>query len=564
MSKLTRLTYPFIGALAVLGAGVGACSSPAGTPDDDDMVSQFGQPGNGGSSGVVGGAGTTGQINNTAGAGTSSGGTEGVTNPVLTGGAGTTGVGAAGSGSMEVVEDTEPQVIPPSYFQFRSWQGYAFTYSDPATTRSVTDFSALTPNTPFCMSGSVAPDNVPPAYEGVASIGFNINQAPFGDTADAQAPALGIAPEGMGVAVNYTKTAGQILRIQLEAPGATTDDQRWCAELSAPAGPAFVLYSTFRTRCWLAPTDPAFNTSVAYARQPISAVVMTVPGDDLDPVPYNVCVAGFADGNSEADAPTGGSLPTGLLTGTLSGEAARIRVTGKDGNAYVVNNNAWGDNSNDGTQQIPYTGNSFEILRQTAGQGANSSPASFPSIYIGNNGATTGVNGATTLGEDKMPIQVSAITSLPTTFNHSGPLGDNNATYDVWFAPSGTPSAHGTAQAAFLMVWTHRPAGRSPIGSNAGRTNLTINGVTGAWDLWVGPRGGGGPDANLPVLSYVSVNPATVRNFSFDLSAFIRDAVARNVGLTNGMFLTDVFAGFEIWGGGAGLRVDEFSAVINP
>jgi hypothetical protein len=30
------------------------------------------------------------------------------------------------------------------------------------------------------------------------------------------------------------------------------------------------------------------------------------------------------------------------------------------------------------------------------------------------------------------------------------------------------------------------------------------------------------------------------------------------------MFLTDVFAGFEIWGGGQGLRVDEFSAEINP
>jgi len=561
MRKLSHLNYSVIGAVAMLGAG--ACSSPAGTPDDDDRnVQQFGQPGGGGTTGAVGSAGTTGQINNTAGAGTSSGGTEGVTNPVLNGGAGTAGVGAAGSASMEAVEDVEPQVIPPSYFVFGSWQGYAFTYADSAaTTRSVVDYAAQPANEPFCLSGSVAPS---PTYSGVASIGFNINQAPFGAAPGVAAPALGTVPTGTGVAVNYTKTAGQILRIQLEAPGATTDDQRWCAELAAPNGPALVPYTSFRTRCWLAPTDPAFNTSVAYARQAISAVVMTVPGSNLDPVPYNVCVAGFADGDSLDDAPSGGSLPTGLLTGTLSGEAARVLVTGKDGNSYVVNNNAWGDNSSDGSQQIRYTGNSFEILRQTAGQGANSSPASFPSIFIGNNGATTGVNGATTLGADKMPIQVSAITSLPTTFNFSGPLGDNNATYDVWFAPSGTPSAHGTAQAAFLMVWTHRPAGRSPIGSNAGRTNLTINGVTGSWDLWVGPRGGGGPDANLPVISYVSVNPATVRTFTFDLSAFIRDAVGRNVGLTNGMFLTDVFAGFEIWGGGAGLRVDEFSAEINP
>jgi hypothetical protein len=370
----------------------------------------------------------------------------------------------------------------------------------------------------------------------------------------------------MGVAVNYTKTAGQILRNQLQSiAGETSEDGRWCAELTEVNGPAFVPYTAFRTRCWFSAangsTPAQIATSVAYARQPIAAVVLTVPGDDLDPVPYNVCVSGFADGNSVADAPTGGSLPAGLLSGTLSGEAARIKVAGKDGNSYIINNNAWGDNSGDGTQQIRYTGNSFEILRQTAGPGANSSPASFPSIYIGANGATSGVNGATTVG-DGLPIQVSAITRIPTTFNHSGPLGDNNATYDVWFAPNGTPGQYGTAQAAFLMVWTHRPAGRNPIGNNAGRTGITVAGVPGTWDLWVGPRGGGGPDANLPVLSYVA--PQTMRNFTFDLNLFIKDAVSRNVGLTNNMFLTDVFAGFEIWGGGAGLRVDEFSADINP
>ena len=151
MRKLSHLKYSVIGgsvigAVAMLGAG--ACSSPAGTPDGDDPVAQFGQPGGGGSSGA---AGTTGQTSNTAGAGTSSGGTEGVTNPVLNGGAGTTGsIGAAGSVSMEAVEDVAPQVIPPSYFVFGSWKGYAFTYADSAaTTRSVIDYSAQPANQPY-------------------------------------------------------------------------------------------------------------------------------------------------------------------------------------------------------------------------------------------------------------------------------------------------------------------------------------------------------------------------------------------------------------------------------
>jgi hypothetical protein len=560
MHKLSHSTLVVGSLVALLGAfacssepdgskTVGPAVTPFGsTPPGTDTTTNPNQPAtNTPPGGVNGSAGSEGQTNPT------------LNNPVT----GPTGSAGASGMTMPVV-DVMPQETPPSYFEFKSWHGSAWTYSDPATTRSATDYSMLTRGTPFCLQGAVAPKA---DYTGVASIGFNINQAPVSDVAGQDPPKLEVAPTEAGVAVNYTKTAGQILRIQLQSlAGETSEDGRWCAELTEVNGPAFVPYTQFRTRCWFntanGSTPAQIATSVAYQRQPIAAVVLTVPGDDLDPVPYNVCVSGFADGNSATDAPSGGSLPAGVVTGTLSGEAARIKVSGKDGNSYVINNNAWGDNSGDGTQQLRYTGNSFEILRQTAGPGANSSPASFPSIYIGANGATMGVNGASTVG-DGLPIQVSAITRIPTTFNHSGPLGDNNATYDVWFAPNGTPPAqYGTAQAAFLMVWTHRPAGRNPIGSNAGRTGITVAGVPGTWDLWVGPRGGGGPDANLPVLSYVA--PQTMRNFTFDLNMFIKDAVSRNLGLTNNMFLTDVFAGFEIWNGGTGLRVDEFSADINP
>lgn len=366
-----------------------------------------------------------------------------------------------------------------------------------------------------------------------------------------------IAPTGLGVAVNYTKTAGQTLRIQLQGPNGDTDaNQRWCAELTEPQGPDFIEYGAFRTACWLPVGDPGSTT---YAMQPISAVVMTIPGDDEDDLPYDICIEGFADGNSVADAPTEFNLPAGLLTGTMSGEAAKIKVVGRDGNSYIINNNAWGVNSGDGTQQIRYTANSFEVLRQVAGPGGDSSPASFPSIYIGANGAQSGVNGATTTGNNPLPIQVSAINSIPTTFRHNASNGDYNATYDVWFAPSPPAGEYDTALAAFLMVWTYKPTGRVAIGNRVGGANVGGR----DWGLFVGPRGGGGPDNNLPVISYVNEG-ASVQSYSFDLNEFIDDAVARNVGLTDNMFLTDVFAGFEIWSGGQGLRVDEFSAVVNP
>jgi hypothetical protein len=574
MHKLNDSTLAVSSLLALLGAF--ACSSDSGgngnnagsgvvapfgsQPDSTNTNTNANQPGAGGTSGAV--------------TGTNTGTNEDPGNPTLN----NPGMGAAGSGATDMtpVVDTPPQETPGGYFQSGSWHGYAWTGDDAlniGTTRSVQNFTDLPAGSPFCLQGTVGPDpdtdgpTGPAGYRGVALLGFNIAQEEFA-AVEGQEPAIGtIVPSGMGVAVNYTKTAGQTLRIQLQG---TQAGQQWCAELTAVQGPAFIPYGTFRTQCWLAAGAAG---SVAYNREPLSAVVMTVPGDDADPVPYNVCIAGFADGNSVADAPTSISLPAGLLTGTLSGEAARIKVVGKDGESYVINNNAWGDNSADGTQQIRYVGNSFEVLRQSAGPGANDSPASFPSIYIGQNGATSGVNGASTTGDNPLPIRVSDIRSLPSTFKISGPQGaQNNAAYDIWFASAPPAGTYGTAGAAFLMVWTHKPGSHNPIGTNnvPFATAQTVQGVTGTWDIWAGRRGGNGPDANLPVINYVA-SGGDVTNFSADLKLFMNDAVARSgSGRLNGFtfsdqfFLTDVFAGFEIWSGGTGLRVDEFTAVINP
>jgi hypothetical protein len=173
-----------------------------------------------------------------------------------------------------------------------------------------------------------------------------------------------------------------------------------------------------------------------------------------------------------------------------------------------------------------------------------------------------------------LPIRVSDIRSLPSTFKISGPQGaQNNAAYDIWFASSApAPGSYNTAQAAFLMVWTHKPGSHNPIGTNnvPFATGQTVQGVTGTWDIWADRRGGNGPDANLPVINYVA-SGGDVTNFSADLKLFMNDAVARSgSGRLNGftfsdqLFLTDVFAGFEIWSGGTGLKVDEFTAVINP
>jgi hypothetical protein len=118
------------------------------------------------------------------------------------------------------------------------------------------------------------------------------------------------------------------------------------------------------------------------------------------------------------------------------------------------------------------------------------------------------------------------------------------------------------------MVWLYKPGNRTAIGCNGNSPNVTVDGRT--WRLCVGNRaeGSDGTGGNAPVISYLHEG-AAIPDYAFDLNVFIRDAIARSqAGQLNGanfnanLFLTDVFGGFEIWGGGQGLRVDEFTAVV--
>jgi hypothetical protein len=86
----------------------------------------------------------------------------------------------------------------------------------------------------------------------------------------------------------------------------------------------------------------------------------------------------------------------------------------------------------------------------------------------------------------------------------------------------------------------------------------------------VGPRGNESQFPNTPVISYVNEGPA-IADYEFDLKLFMNDAVTRSqqgqlggFQFTADLVLTDVFAGFEIWSGGGGLSVSDFSAVVTP
>jgi hypothetical protein len=237
---------------------------------------------------------------------------------------------------------------------------------------------------------------------------------------------------------------------------------------------------------------------------------------------------------------------------------AKVNVGGEN---YIIQNNNWGNP--DGTDLIlTYLNNSFKI---TGGSGTGASaPASFPSIYIGNNGNTA--NGVySTSTTDNMPVQISAIKDISTTFRYSGSTPVYNACYDIWFANSPPTMEYKDGINGFVMVWLRDPSGKQPIGSQVA-TGVMVAGQP--WNVWVGPRGEGpaGPN-NAPVVSFVNPtedNDSRAQSFTnVNLKDFLVKAADWGIGAN--MYLTDVFAGFEIWQGGSGgnLSVDEFKCVVN-
>jgi hypothetical protein len=564
MSKSLASVFALLGSVA-LG---GACSVTANDPLPNNNGGSGNVAGTNGS--PLGGANTTAGTNGVIppGAGSSTGGTPG------TGGAGTTagttsggapttaGTGSGGSGTVV------PGEGPPGYLVQKSWHGCSWTSPGDvgATTVTPMDFVAKPPADAFCVSGSVGAE---PEYKSVALLGFNVNEAPPASCAFKPADTTiqpAVVPTGTGIAVNFVKKGADTsftLRVQIQGPnGATNAAERWCATLVETQGKIFVPYTSFTPSCWKT-TEAERGTP--YAKQPISAVVFTVPGK-LTATPYDYCVNGFADGATAADAPDGPAV-AGDQKGTVgvagvspTGDFSRAKVV-VDGKSYLIQNNNWGNPS--GTDLIlSYINNSFKI---TSGSGTGASaPASFPSIYIGNNGETA--NGVySTKSTDGLPVQISAIKSLPSTLRYSGSTGSYNATYDIWFANSIPTTKYDDGINGFVMIWLRDPSGKQPIGSVVA-SNVMVAGQP--WNVWVGPRGDGPAGYNnAPVVSFVNPaedNDSRAQSFKdVDLKAFFTAAASHGIGAN--MYLTDVFGGFEIWQGGSGgnLAVDEFKAVVS-
>lgn len=525
-------------------------------------TSGVGAPGGASASGASPGqmsedGGTSASGGTSSNGGFSTGGAPGKGGAAAIPGGGTGGKGGAGTAATGGSSNAAPV---SSYWSFNEWHGCTWIFKSPDGKNSVSpqDFVNKPETPPYCISGTVGAE---PSYLSYVELGFNVNQQMsciYEPTIDA----MGIGPAGItpgknGIAINFTKSGNFPLRLQIQGPngflsGEAGDSERWCANIDAAQGKAFLPWTSFTPRCWESTPD---KMGTPYALQELSTVVFVVPGALTD-TPYDFCVVGLASGNSADDAP---GLVTPIdQTGTLGGpgstqlDFARVKVN-VDGHDYIIQNNNFANPSNTDLT-LSYKDNSFKI---TSGSGNSSeTPASYPSIYIGNNGNTS--NGAySTKPGDNLPSPISAITSITSTFRYSGSTTVFSAAYDIWLASSPPAASYNASLNGSVMILLRDPQGKQPIGSKVA-SGITIAGM--AWDVWVGTQ------SNGPVIAFVNPlknDDSRAQNFAnVNLKDFL--TAAGSFGIASTMYVTDVFGGFQIWNGGAGgnLSVDEFACIV--
>ena len=261
---------------------------------------------------------------------------------------------------------------------------------------------------------------------------------------------------------------------------------------------------------------------------------------------------GKADqGTSAPDHVTEACPDIGIENGSLNTRYNKKTISLENSDkTYILHTNWW--YQWDG-QTVAYDGLSFTVSNpKNLDVGSVGAPLGYPSLYIGS------YSGNASKGSN-LPKKVTDIQTIPTSFHtNAGELGysNKNAAYDVWFTAGETPLPMDQydpgAGGAYLMVWLYKPTDRQPRGSIS-EASHEIEGVEGKWNVWVDP-------SNPVCISYVATE--NFDGLDFDLNAFIKDSITNEYGITEEMYLSIIFAGFEIWGGGDGFRVERFCADV--
>ncbi|KAG8807630.1 hypothetical protein FRC19_006414, partial [Serendipita sp. 401] len=150
-------------------------------------------------------------------------------------------------------------------------------------------------------------------------------------------------------------------------------------------------------------------------------------------------------------------------------------------------------------------------------------------------------------------VQVSKITSIPTTWNwsQSGTSPVNNVAYDLMTNASSDPNATHQYE---IMIWVGAFGGAGPISSTgAAVATPSIGGIS--WKLYDGYNG------SMRVFSFVA--SSNVKSFSGDLKAFLT-WLASNKGFPTSQYLVVLQAGTEPFtGSNVKLTTSKYTIALN-
>jgi len=240
-------------------------------------------------------------------------------------------------------------------------------------------------------------------------------------------------------------------------------------------------------------------------------------------------VSGTAGAPGSAGVGAGsGELGTGAYQG--SGDSSDRYAEGdvyRDGVGYKFIANGWGKGWQ--SHSIAWKGTSFTVKSLNGTQGADYSPAGYPSMFCG-------LYSQKQSDDCGLPITITAAKSIKTgwRWKANGNTGQYNAAWDIWLGNNGTLSA-------YLMVWLRDPPGQQPAGSVA-TAGATIPGLPGTWNIWKGSVNG------LPIVNYVQPEGKDLGELEFNVLDVYNDAIKRNYSLPGAQILS-VAVGYEIWNG---------------
>lgn len=205
---------------------------------------------------------------------------------------------------------------------------------------------------------------------------------------------------------------------------------------------------------------------------------------------------------------------------------------------YIFQNNEWNSTS---TQCATVSGVGFSLTTANFDLPNGGPPATYPSIFMGCHWGN-----CTNASQSHMPIQESNIASASTSVNATlTSSGNYDVAYDIWFNQTSTTS--GQPNGTEVMIWINHNGFPQPFGSQVATVN--IDGAS--WAVWTGRQ------SSWNIVSYVR-NPGMTSVSNLNLLPFFSDAVSRG-SLESTWWLIDVEMGFEVWTGGQGLGISNFS-----